>query len=161
MEAVTAITAVSGSDSGGAIAPLFQTNVAVGGVVVGGRELEFNPGGWEGGTALDAAFEGCGERDEGGSVGADGSSFFRVGEVGTGGAVAIPEGTGEFGAGLAEEESLPEVVVEVVCAGFSGFIGEDNTGPAVVVLAGGVLDKPLLIWTVGHVGGVAWDGIAI
>lgn len=54
--------------------------------------MEFDPGGWEGGAALDAAFERGGEGDEGGGVGADGGGFFWVGEVAAGGAVAVPVG---------------------------------------------------------------------
>lgn len=92
MEAIAAIAAVRGSDGGGAVAALLEGDVAVGGVVVGGRELEFDPCGWEGGAALDAAFEGGGEGDEGCVVGADGGCFFGVGEVGAGGAVAVPVG---------------------------------------------------------------------
>ena len=52
--------------------------------------MEFDPGGWEGGAALDAAFERGREGDEGGGVGADGGGFFWVGEVAAGGAVAVP-----------------------------------------------------------------------
>lgn len=62
----------------------------MGGVVVGGGELELDPGGGEEGGALEAAFEGGGEGDEGGGVGAEGGGFFRVGEVGAGGAGAVP-----------------------------------------------------------------------
>ena len=59
------------------------------------------------------------------------------------------------------EESLPEVVVEVVSAGFVGFVGEDYAGSAVVVLAGGVRDEALLCWAVGHLRLVTWGGITI
>ena len=52
--------------------------------------MKLNPGGWEGGATLDAAFEGGGEGDEGGGVGGDGGGFFRVGEVGARSAVAVP-----------------------------------------------------------------------
>ena len=135
----------------------------MGGVVVGGRELEFNPGGWEGGAALDAAFEGVGEGDEGGCGGLEGGCFFGVGEVCAGGAVAVPVGVvlvwGEF----VDEggKRLPEVVVEVVSAGFVGFVGEHDTGSAVVVFAGSVRDETLLCWAVGHLRSLAWGGITI
>ncbi len=92
MEAVAAVAAVGGGDGCSTVAALFEGDVAVGGVVVGGGELEFHPGGREGGTALDAAFEGGGEGDEGSGVRADGGGFFRVGEIGAGGAVAVPVG---------------------------------------------------------------------
>lgn len=87
MEAVAPVAAVGGGDGRGAVAPLFEGDVAV-----GGGELELDPGGREGGVALDAAFEGGGEGDEGGGVGADGGSFEGVGEVAAGGAVAVPVG---------------------------------------------------------------------
>ncbi len=60
-----------------------------------------------------------------------------------------------------EDGSLPEVVVEVVRARFVGFVSEDNSGAAVVMLAGGVLDEALLGWAVGHLGGVARRCVAI
>ena len=56
---------------------------------------------------------------------------------------------------------LPEVVVEVVCAGFGGFVGEDYAGTAVVVVAGRVLDETLLDGPVGHSGLVARCRVAI
>lgn len=56
--------------------------------------MELDPGGWEGGAALDAAFEGGGEGDEGCGGGAECGCFFRVGEVAAGGAVAVPVGNG-------------------------------------------------------------------
>ena len=90
MEAIAPIGAVGGGDCRGAVAALFEGDVAVGGAVVGGGELELDPGGREGGVALDAAFEGGGEGDEGGGVGADRGGFEGVGEVAAGGAVAVP-----------------------------------------------------------------------
>ena len=57
--------------------------------------------------------------------------------------------------------NLPEVVVEVVCAGFVGFVGEDDAWSAVVVLAGCVRDEALLCWAVGHVRSLTWRGITI
>ena len=60
-----------------------------------------------------------------------------------------------------EDGNLPEVVVEVVCARFVGFVGEDDSGTAVVVLAGGVLDEALLGWAVGHLGVVARGCVAV
>ena len=90
MEAVAAVAAVGGGDGRGAVAALFEGDVAVGGAVVGGGELELDPGGREGRVALDAAFEGGGEGDEGGGVGADGGGFEGVGEVAAGGAVTVP-----------------------------------------------------------------------
>ena len=59
------------------------------------------------------------------------------------------------------DKSLPEVVVEVVSAGFGGFVGEDYAGAAVVVLAGGVLDEALLYWAVGHLRSLTWGCITI
>ncbi len=159
------MAAVRRGNGRGAVAALFERDVAVGRVVVGGRELEFDPGGWEGGAALDAAFEGAGEGDEGGGGWADGGGFFGVGEVGAGGAVAVPgcvcwwvDGEGREGRG---EGSLPEVVVEVVGAGFVGFVGEDDAGAAVVVLARGVLDEALLRWAVRHAGVVAGGRVGV
>ena len=90
VEAVAAVAAVGGGDGRGAVAALFEGDVAVGGAVVGGGELELDPGGREGRVALDAAFEGGGEGDEGGGVGADGGGFEGVGEVAAGGAVTVP-----------------------------------------------------------------------
>ncbi len=160
MEPIASMAAVRRGNGRGAVAALFERDVAVGRVVVGGRELEFDPGGWEGGAALDAAFEGAGEGDEGGGGGADGGGFFGVGEVGAGGAVAVPGMvlTGWVDGGREREKgggSLPEIVVEVVGAGFVGFVGEDDAGAAVVVLARGVLDEALLGWAVRHAGVVA------
>ena len=60
-----------------------------------------------------------------------------------------------------EDGSLPEVVVEVVRARFVGFISEDDSGAAVVMLAGGVLDEALLGWAVSHLSGVPWRCVAI
>ena len=92
-----------------------------------------------------------------------------MGEVAAGGAVAVP-GWGIYvrlgsweghGGGLRGIVCLPEVVVEVVRAGFVGLVGEDYTGPAVVVLAGRVLDEALLRWAVRHVGRGAWGRVAV
>ena len=174
VEAVAAAAAVRRGDDGGAVAALLEGDVAVRGAIVGGGELEFDPGGGEEGGALDAAFERGGEGDEGGGVGGHGGGFFRVGEVGAGGAVAVPgwdargvRTLGERG-GEGKERyvctgwvGLPEVVVEVVGAGFVGFVGEDDAGPAVVGLAGGVLDEALLRWAVGHLLRVAWCRVAV
>lgn len=135
MEAIAAMTAIGRSDGSSAIAALFQRDVPVGGLVVVGRELELDPGGREGGAALDAALEGKREGDEGGGVGAEGGCLFRVGEVAAGGAVAVPE-----------------VVVEVVGAGGGGLVGEEDAGAAVVVLAGGVCDEAFRGGAVGHAG---------
>ena len=56
-----------------------------------------------------------------------------------------------------EEGGLPEVVVEVVGAGFVGFVGEDDAGAAVVVVAVGVRDEAFLDDSVRH-GGVDGRG---
>lgn len=57
--------------------------------------------------------------------------------------------------------SIPEVVVEIVGAGFVGLVGEDDAGTAVVVLAVGVRDETFLGWAVGHLGRVAWSRVAV
>lgn len=65
VEAVAPVAAVRRGDGRGAVAALFEADVAVRGVVVRGRELEFDPGCGEGSAPLDATFEGGGEGDEG------------------------------------------------------------------------------------------------
>ena len=56
---------------------------------------------------------------------------------------------------------VPEVVVEVVRAGFVGFVGEDNAGTTVVLLTGGVHDEVFLDCAVRHDGLVAWGCVAV
>ena len=90
-EAINMLATVRGGDGGGTIAALFEGDVAVGGMVVGGFELEFGPGGREVSAALDAAFEGGWEGDECRcAVGGESGGFEGVGEVCAGCAVAVP-----------------------------------------------------------------------
>lgn len=56
---------------------------------------------------------------------------------------------------------LPEIVVEVVGAGFVGFVAEDYPGAAVVGFAGGVGDEAFWRWAVRHGGIVAWGRVAV
>ena len=90
VEPVAAIAAVRRGDRGGAVAALLEADVAVRRMVVGRGQLEFDPGGWQGGASLDAAFESRREGDEGCGGWADGGGFFGVRKVCAGGAVAVP-----------------------------------------------------------------------
>jgi hypothetical protein len=74
-------------------------------VVVGGLELELNPCRGNQRPALEPAFEGGRERDEDRFTRVDPRGFEGMSEVGSGGAVAVPE-----------------VVIEEVCAGFDGLV---------------------------------------
>lgn len=55
-----------------AIAALLEADVAVGGTVVAGADLELDPGGWQLGSALHTSFETCWKAHEGACTGIHG-----------------------------------------------------------------------------------------
>ena len=52
------VAGFGGSDCGGTVVALLEADVAMCAVIIGGRELELDPGGRQLGPSLDAAFEG-------------------------------------------------------------------------------------------------------
>lgn len=56
---------------------------------------------------------------------------------------------------------LPEIIVEVVGAGFVGFVTQDDARAAVIGFASGVDDEAFWRWAVRHGGIVAWGRVAV
>ena len=67
-EAIAPFASIGRADRSSAIATLFETNVAVGRMVIAGIKLEFGPRGWDGSATLDTALKACGEANEGSIV---------------------------------------------------------------------------------------------
>ena len=142
-KSIAPLTPIRRTDGCCSVTTLLKADIAVGGVIVAGADLELRPRSREMCAALNTAFEGLRQGDESSGAGAELDRFEGMIEVGAGGAVAVPV-----------------VVVEEVLLLLGGFVAEDYAWAAVGV-AGMGLGNELLYRTVGEMGRVVGCGVAI